>query len=258
MLTEEQKAKGRIALLPSIEDFEKSRALERHKRACKGMTLYGLPYRVYLDYLKRWDSMTPEERDNLVEINPCYPEEGYPLDKIRIVTPSDLDMSNVEVNDKGYPVLLPFEDISTLKPHVQAEIEKSIEPLRKWKHLDDNWRCYFSHFLKGYEFKDFTEFDFSGTSGDMTPEDLGLLRNLYERVRAEYDNHELDYLEDEPRTTPERKRQYSEKPYRVLWDRGTIVEREELIKQMGINPTYTDEEYTLVYGTEDDTDDLPI
>ena len=64
MLTEEQKAKGRIALLPSIEDFEKSRALERHKQACKGMTLYGLPYRVYLDYLKRWETIWQSNTQN--------------------------------------------------------------------------------------------------------------------------------------------------------------------------------------------------
>ena len=253
MLTDEQKWKAQIALLPRVEDLEraheKEHALELHKQACTGMELYGLPYRVYLDYLKNWDNngMIYEERLTYVLINPCYPDEGYPLDKVKRVTPDDIDESKLT------PHILPFDSIDTLKKQVQNEIIRDvIEPLRKWKILDDNWKRYFSHFLVGYDFESFTEFDFSGTTGKMTPNDLGLLRNIYARVLKEYEDRVLDgYLTEEPRTTKERRKQYTDKPYRVLWDRDTIEERENLTKQLGIEPSYTDEEYDIVFGMDD-------
>ena len=253
MLTEEQKRKAVYALLPTVEDLERAHAFNLHKQAVKGMELYGLPYRVYLDYIKRIDNMDYEERSTIVLVNPCYPDEGYPLDKVRVVTPDDLDMSNVPRNDKGCIDILPFDDMCTLKTSVQNEIIHTIEPLRKWKILDDNWKRYFSHFLVGYDFMRFTEFDFSGITGKMTPEDLGMLQHLYARVLDEYEERVLDdYLTEEPRTTEERKRRYSDKPYRVLWDKDTIEEREHLTEQLGIEPSYTDEEYEVVFGTDKD------
>ena len=86
----------------------------------------------------------------------------------------------------------------------------------------------------------------------MGKEDLGLLRNIYARVLKEYENKVLDnYIEEEPRTTPERLKRYTNNPYRVVWDKKTIVERENLTEQLGIKPSYTPEEYDIVYGTED-------
>jgi hypothetical protein len=252
MLTDEQKQKAVYALLPSIEDLERAHVFELHKQAVKeGMRLYGLPFRVYFDYLKRIDNMGYEERNNIVLINPCYPEEGYPLDKIRIVTLDDLDMSNIPRDDNGYMDLLPFEDISTLKTSVQNEILHDIEPLRKWHIHDDNWKRYFSHFLVGYDFDSFTEFDFTGVSGKATSEDIQLLRHIYTRLQREYEERVLDgYLTEEPRTNEERKRRYTDKPYKILLDKDTIEERERLTKQLGIEPSYTDEEYEVVFGTE--------
>jgi len=250
MLTDEQKWKAQIALLPTVADFEKAHALSLHKQACEeGMSLYGLPFRVYLDYLKRWDDMSAEERYTYVDINPCYPDEGYPLDKVRVVTPDDIDEDSISAK------VLPFDNIGTLKKEIQAEIMRDIvEPLRKWKPLDDNWKRYFSHLLVGYDFEKFTEFDFTGETGKATKEDIELLRHIYARVLNEYEDRVLDdYLTEEPRTTKERKRKYIDKPYRVLWDKDTIRERETLTEQLGIEPFFTDEEYNLVFGT-DDTD----
>ena len=252
MLTEEQRRKGAIALLPSVDDLEKYHALEIHKRACKeGMTLYGLPFRVYLDYLKRWDNMTLEERNTIVEINPCYPDEGYPLERVRVVTPDDIDNSQISAE------VMPFDNIGTLKKSIQAEIMRDIvEPLRKWNPLDDNWKRYFSHLLVGYDFMSFTEFDFTGATGDMTPEDLGLLQNIYARVLTEYEDRVLDdYITEEPRTTKERKQKYHDKPYRVLWDKDTISEREFLSEILGVGTFYTEEEYKLLFEDDTDTED---
>ena len=209
MLTEEQKRKAVYALLPTIEDLERAHAFELHKQACRGMDLYGLPYRVYLDYLKYWDKndMPYEERATYVMINPGYPEDGYPVDRVRVVTPDDLDMSNIPRNENGSIDIYAFDDICTLKTSVQKEILHDIEPLRKWKIHDDNWKRYFSHFLVGYDFERFTEFDFSGNTGKMTPEDLELLRHIYARVLKEYEDRVLDgYLTEEPRTTKERRK----------------------------------------------------
>lgn len=252
MLTDEQKEKAVYALLPTVADLEKAHAFNLHKQAVRGMELYGLPYRVYLDYLKRIDNMDYEESSTIVKVNPCYPDEGYPMDKIRVVTPDDLDMSNVPRNENGCIDILPFDDMCTLKTSVQNEILHDIEPLRKWKILDDNWKRYFSHFLEGYKFEEFTEFDFTGETGKATKEDIELLRHIYERVRDEYENGAPDdYLTEEPRTTEERKRMYSDRPYRVLWDKDTIEEREQLTEQLGIEPSYTDEEYDIVFGSAD-------
>lgn len=252
MLTDEQREKAVYALLPTVADLEKAHAFNLHKQAVRGMELYGLPYRVYLDYLKRIDNMDYEESSTIVKVNPCYPDEGYPMDKIRVVTPDDLDMSNVPRNENGCIDILPFDDMCTLKTSVQNEILHDIEPLRKWKILDDNWKRYFSHFLEGYKFEEFTEFDFTGETGKATKEDIELLRHIYERVRDEYENGAPDdYLTEEPRTTEERKRMYSDRPYRVLWDKDTIEEREQLTEQLGIEPSYTDEEYDIVFGSAD-------
>jgi len=253
MLTEEQKQKARKAV---FKDLEKVRALERHKKAVRSMDLYALPYRIYLDYLKRWDNMEPSEQDTTVSINPCYPDEGYPIDIVRVVTTDDLDIENAPRDKDGRLLYAPFDDIHTLKLSVRNEIFQTIEPLRKWRTpFDDNWRYAYSHFLKGYDIEHFTEFDFFGTNGEITYNDLDLFRKVYAHALNDYEDKVLgEYLEEEPSTTKERKKGYSDMPYRVLLDRGTLVERENLIEQMGIKPSYTEEEYRIVNGSEDDTE----
>jgi len=250
MLTDEQRNKAVIALLPTIEDLERAHVFNLQKQAVnEGMRLYGLPFRVYFDYLKRVDNMSGAERDNIILINPCYPDEGYPRDKVRVVTPDDIDMDNAPKNENGRSELLPFDDICTLKTSVQKEILHETEPLRKWHIHDDNWKRYFSHFLVGYDFESFTEFDFTGETGKATKEDIELLRHIYARLQREYEGRVLDdYLTEEPTTTKERKRRYTDKPYRAVWDKDTIEERERLTEQLGIEPSYTDEEYDIVFG----------
>lgn len=248
MLTEEQRIKAQITLLSQTEDKEKAYALIRHKKACLGMKWYGIPYRVYLDYLKRWDTKTPEEQNETVCINPMYPLNGYPRSKLKTVTLDDLREDLPEDNR-----LLPFESIETLKPEVQREIIRTIEPLKQWVLFDDNWRYYFLHFLNGYDYMSFTEFDFYGTnehSDIYTSQDISLLKKIYGRYQEEYNKDTTLYMSTEPATSKTEKAQYTDLPFNVVLDKETLIERESLIEQMGIKPRLNDAEYRIVHGTE--------
>lgn len=249
MLTDEQRMKAEVALLPNMEDLEKMQAYERHEKALGCMDRYGLPYRAYIDYLKRWDSMSIYERGNTVKINRMYPLCGYPVDKIPTFTTDDL-RQEMQADANGR-IPLPFS-WETLTDDAQVKATTATEKLLPWQPLDDKWKYYFLHFLTGYDFATFTEFDFYGTQGEREQGEISLLRKTFARWQKEYDANPTAYMQEEPTTTPAEKANYTEYPYNILWDRETLVERERLTNQMGIKPTYTDAEKAIVYGTDAD------
>ena len=250
MLTDEQRMKAEVALLPNMEDLEKMLAYERHEKAVGSMDRYGLPYRVYLDYLKRWDDMGIYERGNTVKINRMYPLCGYPIDKIPTFTLDDL-RQETQVDERGYSKYLPFA-WETLSDDAQVKATTATEPLLPWHPFDEKWRYYFLHFLTGYQFDTFTEFDFYGTQGEHEKGDISLLQKTFARWQREYAENPKAYMQEEPTTTPAEKAKYTDRPYNVLWDKNTLIERERLTNQMGIKPTFTDAEKAVVYGTDAD------
>ncbi len=242
MLTQEQAHAASLALLP---DLEKYNAFRQYKQACKGMDRYGLPFRVYLDYLKRPNTKIPGNQCH-VKINPLYPNAGYRTDEVLSVCPDDFIPRDTETDSASWDESnYTFED---LKPEMQKEITKRIDPVRVWKQYDKNWEYYFLHFLKGYDIQTFTEFDFYGVHGEHTHEDIQLLKSVYERLQRVYERSPHDYMNDEPIISASEYVLYQDEPYYFCLSRDKAIERDNLIEKHKQGYEYTDTEYLFVYG----------
>jgi hypothetical protein len=234
MLTQEQTLKARKALARlNNEDEEKKQALEWHKQAKRAFKEYGLPYKVYFNYLKdRANNDT-----STIPINPCYPMPGYPVEQVIKVTCEDFDITNEDI--EGSRTL---EDVYTFD-HLCEDKQKAVTILsckvKPWKTLDENWKRYFSIFLLGYDFYKFTEFDFMGEVGVLGSGELRLMQNYYTHaVVGEYMKHKDtdNYLLEVPKWEPEYNYLYTNSPYELIWDKDTIKERVYLEKLMNIPP----------------------
>lgn len=232
MLTQEQTIKARKALARlNNEDEEKQQALEWHKQAKKAFENYGLPYRVYFNYLKDRHN----NGSDTIPINPCYPMPGYPAEQVIKVTCDDFNITNEDL--EGSRTL---EDVYTFE-HLCEDKQKAVTILKcrvkPWKTLDENWKKYFSVFLLGYDFYTFSEFDFMGEVGVLNRGELKLMQNYYSNaVMGEYAKHKDDYLLEVPKWEPEYNYLYSESPFELIWDKDTIRERIYLEKKMNLPP----------------------
>lgn len=245
MLTSEQESKAKLALIrqhiqnASIEE-SKIKAYERHNTAKTWLALYGLPYRVALDYLKKWDNETLPHKH--VFINPCYPLMGYRVKDLPcIIYPNEFimpervqgetrtlaDLVNEWKGLNGYP-----------KPDILEMAQEQTEHMRPWKNkLDDNWKKYFAHFLGGYDFKSFSEFDFTGEQGTTPEPDINLLRNIYTRIASEYNANKDAYMNDEPLINVEDINEYSEVCYKRIYEVNAYKDIQNYSKQANIeNP----------------------
>lgn len=244
MLTAEQANAATKALLP---DQDKYLAYIQHKEACKAMSRYHIPYRVYLDYLKRPDKILKDNKC-YIKINPLYPKPGYKSDEIKAVC-ADCDFKPQEEQEESTAVDEGRYSLDNLKPEVQREVLRIIEPMKMWGFMDDKWKYYFLHFLKGYDFNTFTEFDFSGTNGEMTAPDLGLLKNIYERLSWEYNQSPDDYMNDEPTISISEYGMYRNEPFILCMTREEVAMRNRIIDRHKRGHEYTDEEYYYIFGT---------
>lgn len=233
MLTEEQLLKAKIALAKkNNEDTDKILALEWHKKSKQAFTEYGLPYRVYFDYLKN-RYKHPRET---VPINPCYPLPGFPIDKVIRVTPKDFR------TPKELPAGSSQDDIYTyenLNEEKKFAVYMLIKQSRPWEFLNDKWKNAFSMFLVGYDFMKFSEFDFMGEVGILNRGELKLLRNHYSnavmgRFKEYKDNGE--YLLEEPAYQTEYQYLYSDKPFVVILEKDEIKDRVAVEKKLRIPP----------------------
>ncbi len=229
MLTDEQLLKAKRALaLRKNEDVEKALAFEWHKRAKKALHEYGIPYRVYFDYLKdRY--YNPKDT---IAINPCYPLPGYPADKLVRVSHDDF------IIPEQIPEGMTLEDIyvyDNLGEAKKLEVDKLCYDVKPWKVFDENWKQYFTMYFVGYDFRSFGEFEFIGETGTLERGDLGLLRNYFEyAIMGEYQKHKDDYMLSTPKYEPEYRFLYSDKPFEIVWDVDTIKERALLEKAMNL------------------------
>jgi len=243
MLTLEQVHAASLALLP---DLEKYHAYIQYKQACKGMVRYGLPFRVYLDYLKRPHKQL-DDITRYIEINPLYPQAGFKIDEVKTVCFEDFTEPHytasgaLSFDESQYT----YEDLS---PELQKEIQNDIDPVLIWKLYDKSWEYYFAHFLKGYDFKAFTEFDFYGLQGQQSQSDIQLLQNIYRRLQQDYDRNPNNYMNEEPTISASEYIQYQAEPFYICIDRNKAQERDSLIDKHKQGYKYTDDEFTLVYG----------
>lgn len=241
MLTEEQKRKAMIALLKKGEDLDRMVALRQHKRAKQAFTRYGLPYRVYLDNLKRYEDIEIKKRD-YVPINDCYPLPGYPIQNIIEVDFMDFDRTEIREVNPGVEYLNP-----DVKERVCIVMRNNIPcPL-----FSEEWEYNFLHFLKGYDFKSFTDFDFIGETGTMQLGDIRLLQKHYAEYQKKYESNPENYRQQEPPYLPEYKEQYSDYPYRIVHDKDTMIEKASLEREINIKPTQEERNrYIELYGID--------
>lgn len=231
MLTDEQILKGREALAKkNNEDIGKKLAFEWHKKAKEAFTLYSLPYKVYFDYLKDRYNNPPDT----IAINPCYPLPGYPSDQVIKVKHDDFVLNDIPNTCRTLEEVYTYDNLCEDK---KIEVDKLKLKVKPWQNLDNKWKKYFAVFLSGYDFMEFTEFDFFGKVGELSPGDLSLLRNFYTNcVMGEYKKNKDKFLLNIPKYEPEYRFLYSDKPFEVVWDKDTIMERVELERRMKIPP----------------------
>lgn len=244
MLTKEQQHKAQMKILEQMwDDIEKAQALENHKQSQRAMNEYGLPYRVYLDYLK-----SDKYRD-CVRINPCYPFPGYEVDSLMYIPTDDF----IHPNNDGKPIALAdLFSINALKDDTKQIVLKYIAEHRQWVINDDRWKYYFLHFLVGYDFKSFNEVDFWGTKGTMHPGDIQLLRNVYTRLQKEYTDNPGNYMQSEPLLSDYDEDKYHGKPFLIAWSREELEEKQSLEYKMKVakESILSDEQFKEVYGVD--------
>ena len=228
MLTSEQMIQAKKALAAKRgEDISKRIALENHKKAKNGMDLYGIPYRVYFNYLQdRYNNPR-----NTVEINPCYPLPGYPVERCLEIGLSDFDLTGVEI-PKGAPID-EYLTIDRLRPEVREAVDSIKTHFATWHAFDPIWENYFSYLFTGYDFKRFTEFDFFGTTGNCEDCDLDLIRAVYHRLQEKFEQSPTDY-KTETDINNMSMEQYSITPYIIVWDLETIRQQVQLEKLLKI------------------------
>lgn len=256
MLTFDQTMKAIKALAKSKgENPEKRLALELHKKAKReAFKIYHLPYRCYYDYLKS----RADHPGNKLMLNPCWPNPGYPIDKVIIVNKEEFDISKELANGSR-----PFEEVYSydhLKPEVKEQVELIRNRFCPWGELfSDTWKKYFLKFLNGYDFTKFTCFDFFGATlgevdldGEIIDESqIGLLQSVYERLQKEYKENPSKYNYEDPLSCEEYLYLYQDKPFTIEQTQDEV--KEAIDRAKALNKPMSDEQaavYMKRYGME--------
>ncbi len=257
MLTFDQTMKAIKALARSKgENPEKRLALELHKKAKReAFTTYHLPYRCYYDYLK---NRANNPSDKLM-LNPCWPNPGYPTDKVIRVSKNEFDITKELLNGSR-----PYEEIyiyDHLKPEVREQVTLIINRFCTWSELFcDTWKRYFLKFLKGYDFTKFTCFDFFGATlgevdldGEIIDESqIDLMQSIYDRLQKEYNEDPSKYDYEDPLSCEEYLYLYQDKPFTIEQNQDEIKEAIDRAKALN-KPMSNEEEvaYMKRYGGND-------
>lgn len=161
-------------------------------------------------------------------LNPCWPNPGYPIDRIIKVTKEEFDIPK-----DGSRAFDDMYSIKNLKPEVREQVLQVSERYKVWRNIfDGNWEKYFLKFLKGYNFKSFTCFDFFGaTIGEVDP-DIGLvdesqiilMQRIYERLQNEYNENPSKYEYEDPMDCEEYFYLYQAAPFTVIQSKDEINE----------------------------------
>ena len=161
-------------------------------------------------------------------LNPCWPNPGYPIDRIIKVSKDEFDIPKDGSRS--------FEDmysLKNLKPEVREQVLQVSDRYKVWRNIfDENWEKYFLKFLKGYNFESFTCFDFFGaTIGEVDP-DIGLvdesqiilMQRIYERLQSEYNENPSKYEYEDPMDCEEYFYLYQATPFTVIQSKDEINE----------------------------------
>ena len=219
MMTPEQEQKARAALMEkALDDFKKGNAFERHQKACKWVFEFNLPYRVSLDYLKRYKAA-----DGVVMINRCYPLPGYPAAALLTLTPGELDEQNPDtykVDPDGRKVLN-MKIFDTPLQNIEEKIQENLRQFWTWDLETPEglqaWELEFAHFLDGYDIDSFTAFDMFGRP-DADENALYERKRYYKGVLDRFKHSKNAYRQNEPPYLPEYAEKYTDKRFILKWD----------------------------------------
>ena len=190
-------------------------------------------------------------------LNPCWPNPGYPVDKVIIVSKEEFDIPKTLLNGNR-----PFEDLYTiehLKPEVREQVIQIKNRFCTWgENYSSTWEKYFLKFLKGYDFRNFTCFDFFGvTIGECDPElgldesDVELMQNVYSRLQSTYLEAPENYSYEDPKDHETYLYLYQDKPFTVAQSKDEVQEAIERAK--ALNTPMSEEQkaaYMKRYGVE--------
>lgn len=212
------------------ENPEMRISLELHKIAKRdGFRVYGLPYRIYYDYLRK----RAKEPSNKLMLNPCYPDPGYPIEGIITVSKDDFEIPN-EKMEKGGADLYTYD---YLKPEVQEVVYRIMKRFSPWANKENinkaEWKKTFLHLFTGYDFKEFTCFDHFGMSlteanecyGVIEPQ-IDIFNDMCQLRQDEYLRNPEKYKHTEPIYREEYSYLFYEEPFALKLTRdeaqGTI------------------------------------
>lgn len=177
-------------------------------------------------------------------LNPCWPNPGYPIDRIIKVTKEEFDIPK-----DGSRAFDDMYSINNLKPEVREQVLQVSERYKSWHEIfDDNWKRYFLKFLKGYNFDIFTCFDFFGAPmGEVDPSvglvdesQIILMQRIYERLASEYYENPSKYDYEDPMDCDVYLYQYQGAPFTVLQTTDEI--NEAITRAKALNKPMTEEE----------------
>lgn len=210
-MTREQELKATIAYLDLIWDNAlKEHAAKNHCTAAEWVTLYRLPYRVALDYLKH-----PEAYKGKCRINPCYPLAGFPREEVLTISANDLDDIRCSYEKQDGTRVLTSEWFDTPRPEVQErlnEYNKRFTPA--WVDDLNEWERLFACYLIPYDFDTFTLFDMYGRT-DGTQAELDDSISYYKGVQERY--KQGNYLTEAPPLPPDADK-YTDRPFLISFD----------------------------------------
>lgn len=212
---DERENRARLALIDAqFREFERKVAYERHLKACAWVDTYNLPYRVSMDYMKRYG-----HHSGVVLINPCYPLPGYPAAELLTLSHDDLDTDNPDVYriEQGRRVYL-MKLFDTPKEEVRQRVEQHNKRFRPWDlDTDDGrrvWELEFAHFLTGYDIDAFSMFDMFGRM-DADETALRARKRYYKGVLDRFNSGNGAYRTSEPPYLPGYEEQYTAQEYLI-------------------------------------------
>lgn len=214
-MIDDRNHKAVVALMNLRTDqLKRSHAYKMHQKACKWVHKYNLPWRVSMDYLKRFDLTS-----GVVLINECYPLPGYPITELIHITLADIanNPACIEILPDGKKKLKP-QALDTLPPDLADVIEEHNRKYRPWD-LEtaagrDSWEREFAHFLDNYDFDSFSCWEMFGTS-DLPESELYARKRYYKDVLQRYRSAKSSYRANEPPYLAEYADTYTTRKYFV-------------------------------------------
>lgn len=216
-MTREQEQAANKAYIDMLwNDFLKKVAYENHCTAAEWVTLYGLPYRVALDYLKH-----PEAYKGKCRINPCYPLAGFPREELLTISLDDLDKERCTHENADGTQVLDMDFFKTPRPEVQERITEHNKQFLPIWHNDtaaglQEWERVFAYYLIPYDFDTFTVFDMYGKA-DGNEADLNERKAYYKGVQERY-KAGTDYMTEPPPYKPEYDNKYTTHEFILEWE----------------------------------------